>query len=207
MSAVAMAFDPIRSRNRAAGLSLIALAVFVPALVLPRSEGDLTVRKLILFGSMSVMLISTVWFLVRWDESKRFIRLRAGQGILARWTIDAPRWEWFRGHSKEWDKADGVKPNDVDFVQALGGKRRSTSLWERTPFLSASDSTHSRRRCGSPRVPTGWSSMTSFRSRAVRRCTSCFDCRWNPAKNNSPPRSAKATRVRPVRVCWWDAVR
>ncbi|MCC6245027.1 MAG: hypothetical protein IT353_19445 [Gemmatimonadaceae bacterium] len=117
-----MTFDPLRSRNRAAALSLIALAVFVPALVLPRSDGDLTVRKLILFGSMSVMLISTVWFLVRWDESKRFIRLRAGQGILARWTIDAQRWEWFRGHSNEWDKADGVKPNDVDFVQALGGK-------------------------------------------------------------------------------------
>lgn len=113
-------FDPIRSRNRAAALSLIALAVFVPALVLPRSGGDLTSRKLILFGSMSVMLISAVWFLVRWDEARRLLRLRAGQGILARWTIDAPRWEWFRGHSNEWDKADGVRPNDVDFAQSLG---------------------------------------------------------------------------------------
>jgi hypothetical protein len=113
-------FDPIRSRNRAAALSLIALAVFVPALVLPRSGGDLTGRKLILFGSMSVMLISAVWFLVRWDEARRLLRLRAGQGILARWTIDAPRWEWFRGHSNEWDKADGVRPNDVDFAQSLG---------------------------------------------------------------------------------------
>lgn len=113
-------FDPIRSRNRAAAISLIALAVFVPALVLPRAAGDLTGRKLILFGSMSVMLISAVWFLVRWDEARRLLRLRAGLGILARWTIDAPRWESFRGHSNEWDKADGVRPNDVDFAQSLG---------------------------------------------------------------------------------------
>ena len=115
-----MKFDPIRSRNRAAAISLIALAIFVPALVLPKSGGDLTGRKLILFGSMGVMLISAVWFLVRWDESRRLLRLRAGQGILARWTIDAARWEWFRGHSHEWDKADNVRPNDVDFAQSLG---------------------------------------------------------------------------------------
>jgi hypothetical protein len=115
-----MMSSPIRSRNRAAALSLIALAVFVPALVLPRSGGDLTGRNLILIGSMSVMLISTVWFLVRWDESRRLLRLRAGQGILARWTIDAPRWEWFRGQSNKWDKADGARPNDIDFAQSLG---------------------------------------------------------------------------------------
>lgn len=115
-------FDPIRSRNRAAALSLIAMAVFVPALVLPRSGDDLTARKLILFGSMGVMLISMVWWLVRWDEARRLIRLRAGQGILARWTIDAQRWEWFRGRSSEWDKTAGVRPNDVDFAQSLGAR-------------------------------------------------------------------------------------
>ncbi len=120
VSPAAMMFDPIKSRNHAAALSLLALAVFVPSLVLPRSGGDLTGRKLILFGSMSVMLISAVWYLVRWDESRRLLRLRAGQGILARWTIDAPRWEWFRGHSNQWDKADGVRPNDVDFALSLG---------------------------------------------------------------------------------------
>ncbi len=113
-------FDPIRSRNRAAALSVLALAVFLPALVLPRPDGDLTGRKLLLFGSMGVMLISAVWFLVRRDESQRLRRLREGRGILARWTIDAPRWEWFRAHSHEWDQADGVRNNDVDFAQSLG---------------------------------------------------------------------------------------
>ncbi|MBL0940838.1 MAG: hypothetical protein IBJ03_18245 [Gemmatimonadaceae bacterium] len=117
-----MHFDPIRSSNRAAAFALISLAVFVPALVLPRADGDLTVRKLVLFGSMGVMLISTVWYLVRRDESRRLIRLRAGQGVLAQWTIDAQHWERFRGRSSEWDRTDGVRPNDVDFAQSLGSQ-------------------------------------------------------------------------------------
>lgn len=110
----------IRSRNRSAVVCLISLAVFLPALIIPRSGPDLTARKLLLFASLGVLLISTVWFLVRWDESRRLIRLRSGKGVLARWTINSARWEWFRGHSSEWDKREGVRANDVDFTQTPG---------------------------------------------------------------------------------------
>lgn len=113
-------FNYIRSRNRTAVVFLISLVVFVPALVLPRTGEDLTVRKMILFFSLPVMLISAVWLIVRWDEAKRLIRLRAGEGILARWTIDPARWEWFRHHSNEWDKREGVQPNDADLTQNPG---------------------------------------------------------------------------------------
>ena len=112
--------DSIRSRNRAAVVFLISLAVFVPALVLPRSAEDLTVRKLILFSSLPIMLMSAVWLAVRWDEAARLIRLRAGEGVLARWTIDPSRWAWFRSHSGAWDKRDGVLPNDADLAQDPG---------------------------------------------------------------------------------------
>jgi len=113
-------FDYIRSRNRAAVICLVSLAVFLPALVLPRSGDDLTTRKLILFFSLGAMLISAVWFLVRWDEVKRLIRLRDGQGILARWTIDQAQWAGFRAQSAEWDVREGVRANDVDLRQDAG---------------------------------------------------------------------------------------
>lgn len=113
-------FDYVRSRNRTAVVFLISLAVFVPALVIPRSSEAHIGRKLVLFLSLASMLISAVWLIVRWQEAKRLLRLRAGEGILARWTIDAARWEWFRCHSNEWDKRDGVEPNNVDFAQTPG---------------------------------------------------------------------------------------
>lgn len=113
-------FEYVRSRNRSAVIFLISLAVFVPALVIPRSGEDLTVRKMILFLSLGAMLISAVWLLVRWDEVKRLQRIRSGEGILARWTIDRARWEWFRHHSNEWDKRESVRPNNADLAQNPG---------------------------------------------------------------------------------------
>ncbi len=112
--------DCIRSRNRAAVAFLASLAVFVPALVIPRSGEDLTVRTTILVLSLAATLISAVWLIVRWDEAGRLIRLRSGEGILARWTIDPARWKWFRHHSNEWDSREGVRPNDVDLAQDPG---------------------------------------------------------------------------------------
>lgn len=110
-------FNYRRSRNRVAAVFLISLAVFLPALVLPRSGDDLTVRKLILTSSLGVALISGVVLLVRWDETKRLTRLRSGIGILAQWTIDRARWEWFRGQSSIWDTQQGIRPNDANLTQ------------------------------------------------------------------------------------------
>lgn len=112
--------DCIRARNRAAGVCLTALAVFLPALLLPRSGEDLTIRKLVLFFSLGVLLISAVWLLVRWDEARRLTRLRTGAGVLARWTVDPARWARFRGLSQEWDRREGVRPNDADLSQDPG---------------------------------------------------------------------------------------
>lgn len=113
-------FDHVRSRNRVAVVFLVSLAVFVPALVVPRSAENLALRTMVLTISLAATLISGVWLMVRWDEAKRLLRLRAGQGVLARWTIDAARWAWFRHHSHQWDQRAGVRPNDVDFSQDPG---------------------------------------------------------------------------------------
>lgn len=112
-----VAFNPIRSRTRSAAVFVLSLAVFVPALVLPRSGDDLTVRKLVLFGSLAVLLMSGVWLIVRWDEARRLLRLRSGKGVIARWTIDAAHWERFRRQSLEWDRRKDVRPNDADLSQ------------------------------------------------------------------------------------------
>ncbi len=110
----------IRSRNRAAAICLVSLAVFVPALVIPRTGDDLTVRITILFGSLAATLISAVWLIVRSDETRRLARLHSGKGVIARWTIDPARWEWFRGQSNEWDTREGVRPNDANLGQDPG---------------------------------------------------------------------------------------
>lgn len=113
-------FDPIRSRNRTAAVFLVSLAVFVPALVIPRSGEDLKFRTVLLVLSLAATLISGVWLIVRGDEARRLTRLRAGKGVLARWTIDAARWEWFRRLSHEWDQRQGVRPNDANLAQDAG---------------------------------------------------------------------------------------
>jgi hypothetical protein len=112
--------DPIRSRNRSAAVFVTALAVFLPALLLPRSGGDLTVRKLMLFASLGVLSISAVWLAVRWDEARRLIRLRAGVGVVARWTIDAAQLASFRRLSHEWDQRPDLRPNEADLTQDPG---------------------------------------------------------------------------------------
>lgn len=112
--------DYTYSRNRAAAVFAISLLVFVPALVLPRSGDDLVLRKLLLFGSLGPMLISAVWLAIRWNEAKRLSRLRAGQGVIARWTVDPVRWDWFRRHSEEWDQREGVRPNGANLKQTPG---------------------------------------------------------------------------------------
>lgn len=113
-------FNYIRSRNRTAVVFLFSLAVFVPALVIPRSGEDLTYRKLLVFFSLAVTLMSAVWLMVRWNEANRLIRLRAGKGIIARWTIDAVQWESFRRLSSEWDTRENVRQNDADLAQNAG---------------------------------------------------------------------------------------
>ena len=111
---------PIRWRNRAAAVFLISLAVFLPALVLPRSGDDLTARKLVLFFSLGATLISAVWLYVCWDASRRLTRLRAGVGVIARWSIDRAPWDGFRRLSNEWDQRKDLRPNEVDFTQEPG---------------------------------------------------------------------------------------
>lgn len=115
-----MTINYTRSRNRAAAVFLISLAVFIPALVIPRSGDGLTARIIILVWSLGATLISGIWLIVRSDETRRLARLRAGEGILARWTIDPARWEWFRRHSNEWDTREGVRPNDANLGQDPG---------------------------------------------------------------------------------------
>ena len=112
--------NPIRSRNRTAVVFGVSLAVFLPALIVPRSAEHLPLRTMLLVASMAAMLFSAVWLIVRWDEARRLTRLRAGQGVLARWSIDAAQWQAFRRHSAAWDQREGLRPNDADLAQDPG---------------------------------------------------------------------------------------
>ena len=58
--------------------------------------------------------------LVCWSEAKRYRRLKSGEGVIARWTVDPARWDWFRQQSKGWDKREGVRPNLANLDQPCG---------------------------------------------------------------------------------------
>lgn len=113
-------FDPIRSRNRTAVVFGVSMTVFLPALVVPRSDEHLTLRTMLLVASLALVLFCAVWLVVRWDEARRLTRLRAGQGVLARWSIDAAQWQAFRRHSAEWDLRGDLRPNDAHLAQDPG---------------------------------------------------------------------------------------
>jgi hypothetical protein len=105
----------------ASRILLLCLAVFLPALLIPPTDAHRTARTLLLTISFVATAASAVWWLIQRDRGRRLARLRAGENVLARWTIDAARWEWFRGLSAEWDTRAGVRPNDVDLTQTPGG--------------------------------------------------------------------------------------
>jgi len=112
--------DPTRNRNRAA----VVLAASVTALLGARAMPDASVGHGLHLGLMLLGLpsapISAVWMLICWSDGKKYRRLKAGVGVIARWTVDCARWEWFCGQSQEWDKREGVRPNWVNINQPCG---------------------------------------------------------------------------------------
>lgn len=112
--------DPMRSRNRAAAVLAVSVALLVTARALPdASVGHGLHLALSLAGTIGAP-ISAIWMLVSWVDGKRYRRLKAGIGVIARWNVDGRRWEEFRGQSKGWDKREGVRPNLVNLDQTPG---------------------------------------------------------------------------------------
>lgn len=87
---------------------------------MPDAGKGLTLRFMFLMGGLVGVAFGTVWLFIRWDEAKRYARLKAGKGVIARWTIDPAHWEKFRRQSKEWDQLEGVRPNDANLEQIPG---------------------------------------------------------------------------------------
>jgi hypothetical protein len=115
-----MMSDPTRSRNRAAVVLGVSVALLLAARALPdASVGSGPHLALMLVGMISAP-ISAVWMLICWSDGKKYRRLKAGVGVIARWTVDSARWEWFRGQSQGWDKREGVRANLVKLDQPCG---------------------------------------------------------------------------------------
>ena len=72
--------DAVRARNRSAVVFLISLAVFVPALVIPRADDGQSMRIMMLTVSFAATVCSAVWILVRGDEARRLKRLHCRPG-------------------------------------------------------------------------------------------------------------------------------
>lgn len=109
-----------RSRNRAALALGVALLVFVPALLLPRTPDTLALRTILLAFSFFALAVCAIWLYFQWDAARRLMRLQAGIGVLARWTVDPARWLGFRTRSEAWDRLEGVKPNMARLSQDPG---------------------------------------------------------------------------------------
>jgi len=112
--------DPTRSRNIAAVVMVMSVAALLGARAMPNESVGHGLHLALMLTGMVCGPISAVWMLMSWSDGKKYRRLKSGVGIVARWTVDAARWEWFRGESKEWDKRPGVGANLVNLDQTCG---------------------------------------------------------------------------------------
>jgi hypothetical protein len=115
-----MMSDPTRSRNRAAVALGVSVALLLSARALPATSVGGALHLTLMLVGMPGAVFSGVWMLICWIDGKKYRRLKAGVGVIARWTVDCARWEWFRGQSQGWDKREGVRPNLVKLDQPCG---------------------------------------------------------------------------------------
>lgn len=111
---------PARSRNRGALLLVVSVVCQVIGFMLPDGGQQLSPQLVLALGGLMGTAVSAVWVLIRWAEARRYDRLKAGHGVIAHWTVDLGRWEWFREQSVGWDKRPGEPPNSADLSQAPG---------------------------------------------------------------------------------------
>jgi hypothetical protein len=115
-----MMSDPTRSRNRAAVVLGVSVALLLAARALPNASVGGALHLTLMLVGMPGAAFSGVWMLICWIDGKKYRRLKAGVGVIARWTVDCARWKWFRGQSQGWDKREGVRPNLVKLDQPCG---------------------------------------------------------------------------------------
>lgn len=113
--------DPTRVRNWAAVVLGLSVAALLGARAMPDSSVGRGWHLALMLTGMVCAPISGVTMLICWSDGKKYRRLKAGVGVIARWTVDHARWEWFREQSKGWDKREGVRPNLVNLDQPCGG--------------------------------------------------------------------------------------
>jgi hypothetical protein len=111
---------PAQSRNRAAILVTAAVIALLVGGAMPDMGRGFTLRFLFLMSGLVCVAFGGVWLYICWDAASRYARLKAGQGVITRWTIDPAHWERFRQQSKEWDKIKGVQPNSANLDQTPG---------------------------------------------------------------------------------------
>ncbi len=87
---------------------------------MPDAGKGFTLRFNLLMGGLVGVTFGGVWLFFCWNAARRYARLKAGKGIIARWTIDPTHWERFRQQSKEWDKIKGVHANCANLDQQPG---------------------------------------------------------------------------------------
>ena len=116
----AMMNDPMRSRNRAAVALAFSVALLLAARAMPDASVGRGLHLALMLVGMAGTPISAVWMLICWSDGKKYRRLKAGVGVITRWTVDRARWEWFREQSRGWDKREGVRPNLLNLDQPCG---------------------------------------------------------------------------------------
>ena len=111
-----------RSRSHATVLLAGSLISLFTALALRDGSPGSILQVLLLFLGLLGTVVGAVLLALGWDTAKRYARLKAGQGVIARWTVSAERWVRFRETSSGWDRrADlRLRPNNANLGQAPG---------------------------------------------------------------------------------------
>jgi hypothetical protein len=151
--------NPARARNLAAAVVTAAVVSILVGAALPYEGKGFTPRFVFLMGGLVGITFGGVLLGIFWDATRRYARLTAGKGVIARWTIDSAHWERFRQLSKAWDQGKGVRRNNANLDQKPSDRKQLNG--ERSAFVGRVK--QSSRRLGLL-APTSVENGDSFRS-------------------------------------------
>lgn len=107
--------NPRMARNLVFLIFLCGVAATAVAFILPDAGRGLTFQAVLGISGILITPIAFVFTLIKAVDTWRFDRLLRGQGIVARWRIDASSWQAFVRNEEVLDQQPDRRPNLLSY--------------------------------------------------------------------------------------------